>query len=66
MKATIEFTLPEEQEEYEIYNNARNYYAQLWDIDQYCRSVVKYGVDANLSVSEVAEKVREMIRDLYN
>ena len=65
MKAIIEFSLPEEQEEYEIFNNARNYYAQLWDIDQYCRSVIKYDVDNDKSVNEVAEKIRSMLHDVY-
>ena len=65
MKATIEFTLPDEQEEYEQYNKASLYHSILMDVDNYCRSIIKHGVDAYKPVEEVAEKIRSMLHDVY-
>ena len=42
MKAIIEFELPEDQEEYEMANNASKMYTALWDIRQLFRSTLKY------------------------
>lgn len=42
MKATIEFELPEDEEQYEIANNAGKMYMALWDIKQLFRSTLKY------------------------
>jgi len=45
MKATIEFELPEDQDQYEIANNASKMYLALWDIKQLFRSKLKYNSD---------------------
>ena len=45
MKAIIEFELPEDQEEYEMVNNASKMYLSLWDIKQMLRSKLKYNPD---------------------
>jgi hypothetical protein len=45
MKATIEFNLPEDQEEYDMTNNASKMYLALWDIRQLFRSKLKYNSD---------------------
>ena len=42
MKAIIEFNLPEDQEEYEMANNANKMYMALWDIKHLFRSTIKY------------------------
>ena len=42
MKAIREFNLPEEQEEYEMYQNAGKYYCILNDMYQELRGKVKY------------------------
>lgn len=42
MKAIIEFELPEDQEEYQMANNASKMYMALWDIRQLFRSTLKY------------------------
>jgi hypothetical protein len=48
-KGILEFNLPEEENEFNLASNSRNYYSALWEIDQFLRSKVKY---ANDSVSE--------------
>ncbi len=45
MKAIIEFELPEDQEEYQMANNASKMYMALWDIRQLFRSKLKYNSD---------------------
>jgi hypothetical protein len=41
-KITVEYNLPEEQDEFETANNASKYYSVLWDLDQYLRNITKY------------------------
>ena len=41
-KAVIEYTLPEELNEYMMANKALNMYCILWDIDQHLREKIKY------------------------
>jgi len=58
MKATIEFNLPEEADEYQLANNGRVFWSALWDIKQQIRSILKYGTEKEL------DKVLEDLRDL--
>ena len=64
-KATLKFNLPEENAEHKLAVNAGNYYAVLWDIDQYLRGKLKHG---GLAESEyvVLEKTRNELYDLLN
>ena len=43
MKATLEFDLPDEKEEFDITCKSVDYFRQLWDIDQHLRSLLKHG-----------------------
>jgi len=45
MKAILEFELPEDEQEYEMANNASKMYMALWDIRQLFRSKLKYNSD---------------------
>jgi len=60
LKATIEFTLPEENEEYKIFNNALDMASVLHEIDNYCRSCIKYDEIPEDTVYRL-ERIREMI-----
>ena len=42
MKATITFTLPEEEEEYRNAIEGAKMRAMLWDVDQFLRAKMKY------------------------
>lgn len=57
-KVTIEFDLPEEQEEYDIYSKATSLHACLWDLKQDLRNTRKY---LELSVEE--DRIYEEIQD---
>jgi len=61
MKATLEFDLPDEKEEYEITSKASDYFHQLWEIDQHLRSLLKHGDPEAQSTRQLAERIRSMI-----
>ena len=57
MKAIREFTLPEEQEEYELYQNAFKYYGIVNDMYQELRGRVKY--------AQIEGEALEAYNDMY-
>lgn len=61
MKATLKYDLPDEQEEFEIAIKSRDYYNQLWEIDQHLRSLLKHGDPEAQSTRRLAENIRNMI-----
>jgi hypothetical protein len=62
MQATLTFSLPDEQADYDAARLGRDALAALWEIDQHCRSVVKHG-DPSEETASLAEAVRAMISD---
>ena len=61
MKATLEFSLPEDQAEYEMVINASKFYKIIWEMKKELRSKVKY---AELSDSEY--KAYDSMREFFN
>ena len=61
MKATLEFKLPEDQDDFNYATNGFNYYMALVEIDQWLRAEYKYNDKEELY--EVREKLREIILD---
>jgi len=61
MKATLEFNLPEDREEFNHATNGFNYYMALVEMDQWLRSEYKY--NNNEEMYEVREKLRQIILD---
>lgn len=64
-KATIEFNLPEEREEYNHHNKANDYYLALWDISQQLRQWRKYEDKETLTMEEVDQMFFNILAD-YN
>lgn len=60
MIAILKFTLPDEQAEFDAARLGSEALAALWDIDQWCRSRIKYGQPAADEVHAL-EAVRAMI-----
>ena len=59
-KITVEYNLPEEQDEFDTANNAGKYYSVLWDLDQYLRNFVKYPSDREDPIlTDTMAKVRD-------
>ena len=59
MKATLEYNLPDDQEEFNHANNGFNYYMALIEMDEWLRSEYKY--NGKEEMYEVREKLREII-----
>jgi len=59
MKATLEFNLPEDQDEFNHATNGFNYYMALVEMDEWLRSEYKYNNKEEMY--EVREKLRQII-----
>jgi len=60
MRATLAFTLPDEQAEFDAARLGRRALATLWEIDQGLRSLVKHGEPSD-ETRRLAEEIRAMI-----
>ena len=60
MIATLRFTLPSEQAEFDAARLGRQALATLWKIDQRCRSLLKHGEPGD-ETRRLAEEIRGMI-----
>ena len=60
--ATLRYTLPEEQGDFDAARLGRAMAATLWEIDQRCRSLVKHG-EPTPEERRLAEEIRQLIRD---
>jgi hypothetical protein len=58
--ATLRFTLPDEQGEFDAARLGSKALTTLWDIDQRCRSLLKHG-DPTPETRKLAEEIRGMI-----
>ena len=45
MKATLEFNLPEDKEEFDVASRGMDWALLAWDIDQFIRNKIKYEQD---------------------
>ena len=61
MRATLTFTLPDEQGEFDAARQGREALVLLHEIDQRCRSLVKYNDEASDDARRLAEEIRQMI-----
>ena len=63
-KAILEFTLPEDQDDFDHAINGGKYYTVLWELDQYFRNKVKYPAeDAPNDYTNAMEEARQ---ELWN
>lgn len=60
MIATLRFTLPDEQVEFDAALAGRQAMSALWEIDQRCRSMLKHGQPSR-ETAQLAEEIRGMI-----
>ena len=60
MKATLSYDLPDDQAEYDAARLGRQALSTLWEIDQWCRALVKHG-EPTPEQRELAEGIRGMI-----
>ena len=62
MRATLEFQLPDERDEYIRAVHAADAWATLDDIDQELRRILKYG--SEITRDQLAETIRTQINEL--
>jgi hypothetical protein len=62
-RATLTFRLPDEQAEFEAACQASDAKALLWDLDQHCRSILKYEAEPHEERVKLAEEIRRIIRE---
>lgn len=60
--ATLRFTLPDEQAEFDAARQGSEAKRILWDIDQRLRSLLKHG-EPTKAQADLAEEIRAMIRE---
>lgn len=62
-KYIIEFTLPEEREEFEIAIQAGKFHSALWDLSNEIRSRTKHLDDKSTTWDEVRELFHEVLNE---
>lgn len=62
MRAILAFKLPQEQVEFDAAVQGSKAKALLWDIDQKCRAILKYGEPGD-ETARLAEEIRQMIAE---
>ena len=60
--AILRFRLPAEQTEFDAARQGSEAKAVLWDIDQYCRSILKHG-SPSAETREHLQRIRWLIRE---
>ena len=66
MKATIEFNLPEEEEQFNAANKGMDWALLTWDIDQLLRNKLKYSdllPNTRAELEEIRDTLNEMLVD---
>jgi hypothetical protein len=62
MKVTIEFNLPEQQEEYEDFMNGAKWKYIVRELDEHMRGKIKYnGENMSLTQLDTVQEVRDML-----
>jgi len=64
MKAILEFDLPDEQEEFDVANNAWKFKSVLSELDSKLRSILKYEQDSHtIEELDFCQKIRDFMHD---
>lgn len=67
MKATLEFNLPDDEQEFTLANNAMNFWSVLWELDNELRAKTKYAPDDMPEDKyDAYEEIRDRLRELMN
>ena len=59
---TIRFSLPDEQVELNAAMQGRDAKSTIWEVDQYCRGIIKLGSQGDL-VAMHLETIRDILRE---
>ena len=62
MKAKLEYTLPEETEEFMLAVEGGNWKNVIWDLDMvWLRNLEKYEDKETVTIEEIRDKIRELL-----
>lgn len=62
MRATFEFDLPDDNEDYKLHYQASDLHCAIWDYAEWLRGICKHGDPDSVN----AEKCREKLYELLN
>jgi len=62
-KATLIFSLPEEEHEHDIASHAIDWYNVVFDVDEWLRKEVKYSSRNMIEVQVVRDRLREIMKE---
>jgi hypothetical protein len=64
MKATLEFNLPDDQDDFKLATNGINWYLVCWELDQELRAKTKYAPDSlPQDKYDAYQEIRDMLRE---
>jgi hypothetical protein len=67
MKATLEFNLPEDQQEFELATKGLKFWSVLWELDQSLRAKTKYAPDSlPQDKYDAYQEMRDELRELMS
>ena len=67
MKATLEFNLPEDNDDFKMANNGVNWYLVCWELDNDLRAKTKYAPDSlPQDKYDAYQEIRERLRELMS
>jgi hypothetical protein len=67
MKATLEFNLPDDQQDFDLATNGLKFWSVLWELDQSLRSKTKYAPDSlPQDKYDAYQEIREELRELMS
>lgn len=67
MKATLEFNLPDDQDQYDLVNKAWNFWNVLYELDQELRAKTKYAPDdLPKEKYDAYEEIRDKLHELMS
>ena len=65
MKATLEFNLPDDQDDFVLATNGLKFWSVLWELDQSLRSKTKYAPDSlPQDKYDAYQEIRDELREL--
>ena len=67
MKATLEFNLPEDKQDFDLATKGSDWWNVCWDMDQWLRGEMKHpSGDMSDETYEALQKCREKLRELIH
>lgn len=61
--AKLEFTLPEEQNEFRAATEGQAARSALWAVDEHCRRTIRYSEELTEPAARVLQEIRDLIRN---